>query len=201
MKGRISYRKLMLYHNIMRSDKRRALKKLLEEQEREERDTTWWATIGKEMVRYGINMNVSETSKSTWKAEVKKRINEVMEREIRERCINSKKARFVKDDEYQRKEYLNSKVNLETAKMILRTRLNMCHLPANYKGKGDGNCDLCKSEEGSTEHYFHCESVQQLARVWEVKREDMYTLETSKLKDVAKFMKNIEIMLNPEERN
>ena len=87
MKGRISYRKLMLYHNIMRSDKRRALKKLLEEQEREERDTTWWATIGKEMVRYGINMNVSETSKSTWKAEVKKRINEVMEREIRERCF------------------------------------------------------------------------------------------------------------------
>ena len=98
MEGRIAYAKLMLYHNIMRSDKRRVLKNLLKEQEKEERETTWLAGIRWEMKKYDINLKVEDTLKSTWKREVKMKINEVMGREIRQKCCNSKKARFVRDD-------------------------------------------------------------------------------------------------------
>ena len=200
MKGRVAYRRLMLYHNIIRSDKRRVLKRLLEVQEKEDRETTWRAMIGKEIERYNINLDVEEAMKSTWKNEVKKKINEVMESEIREKCNNSKKARFVKEDKFERKTYLNSKVNLETAKTILRARLNMCYIPANYKNNGDGMCTLCECEEGSTEHYFSCKHVRLLAKVWDVKRDDMYTQETTKMVDMARFMKKTETMLNPERK-
>ena len=200
MKGRISYRRLMLYHNIIKSDKRRVLKRLLEEQKKEERETTWRAMIEKEIKRYNINLDVEEALKSTWKNEVKKKINKVMEVEIREKCYNSKKARFVKDDKFERKMYLKSQVKLEAAKTILRARLNMCWLPGNYKGNGDGICPLCESEEGSTEHYFSCQQVGLLTKVWNVKCEDMYTQETFKMEDVARYMKKIETILNPGRR-
>ena len=120
MEGRIAYVKLMLYHNIMRSNKRRVLKNLVKEQEKEERETTWLAGIKREMKRYNIKLKVEDTLKSNWKREVKKKINEVMEKEIRQKCFNSKKARFVREDQYKRKEYLrNGNLSLTTAKAIL----------------------------------------------------------------------------------
>ena len=201
MRARISYRKLMLYHNIMRSDERRVIKKILEAQENEVRETTWLANTKKELERYKITLNVTETLKSTWKREVKRRINEEMDIEIREKCNNSKKARFVKDDLYERKEYLNGKVKLSTAKAILRAGLNMCRLPGNYKNKGGGTCTLCEDGEGSNEHYFKCPCVQLLVKAWNVKEEDMKIQDVSKLNDVAQFMKNVEVMLEPGARH
>ena len=153
MKARLEYRKLMLYHNIMKSDERRVAKQLLEVQENEIRETTWLAEVKKVIERLDITLNVKETLKSTWKRETKRKINKEMEIEIRQKCYNSKKSRIVKDDQYGRKEYLGGKVELMTVKKILRARMNMCRLPGNYKNDGDGNCPLCEQEEGSTEHY------------------------------------------------
>ena len=199
MEGRIVYAKLMLYHNIMRSNKKRVLKKLLKEQEKEERETTWLADIKRHIERLEINLKAEDTLKSTWKREVKKKINEEMEREIRQKCYNSKKARFVKDDKYERKEYLtNGKASLTTAKSILRVRLNMSSLPGNYKSGGDGLCTLCEEEEGSTEHYLsRCCQVQLLRKVWGVKTEATYSQEITEMGDLANFMKKIELMIEP----
>ena len=63
IKGRVAYIKLMLYHNILRSDKRRVLRKLLKEQEKEARETTWLACIKMEIERYSIELNPEETLK------------------------------------------------------------------------------------------------------------------------------------------
>ena len=203
MEGRIAYAKLMLYHNIMRSNKRRVLKKLLKEQEAEERETTWLAGIKRHIERLDITLNAEDTLKSTWKREVKKKINEEMEREIRQKCYNSKKARFVKDDRYERKEYLtDGKANLTTAKAILRVRLNMCSLPGNYKNRGDGLCTLCEEEEGSTEHYLYdCSQVQLLRKVWGVKTDATRSQEKTEMEDLANFMKKIELMIEPGRKN
>ena len=65
MEGRIVYAKLMLYHNIMRSNKKRVLKKLLKEQEKEERETTWLADIKRHIERLEINLKAEDTLKST----------------------------------------------------------------------------------------------------------------------------------------
>ena len=58
MKARVSYKKWMLFHIIMRSHKRRVLKKLLLAQERENRETTWLASVRKEMKRYNIELYI-----------------------------------------------------------------------------------------------------------------------------------------------
>ena len=199
MEGRIVYAKLMLYHNIMRSNKKRVLKNLLKEQEKEERETTWLAGIKRQIERLNISLKAEDTLKSTWKREVKKKINEEMEREIRQKCYYSKKARFVKDDKYERKEYLtNGKASLTTAKAILRVRLNMCSLPGNYKNRGDGLCTLCEEEEGSTEHYLSsCSQVQLLRKVWGVNTEATRSQEKADMEDLANFMKKIELMIEP----
>ena len=156
MRARLSYKKLMLYHNIIRSDERRPVKRILEVQEKEGRERTWHDSIMKEMDQFTITLDPKQTLKSTWKKEVKERITRKMGEEIREKCKNSKKARIVQHDLYQRKDYLNGKASLKETQNILRTRMNMIKIPGNYKGRGDGWCPLCEETEGSTEHYFEC---------------------------------------------
>ena len=46
---------------------------------------------------------------------------------------------------------------------ILKARLNMLNIKDNFHGKyKDNNCDLCNSEEDSTEHLFECEGLKSL---------------------------------------
>ena len=120
-----------------------------------------------------------------------------MEIEIRQKCYNSKKSRIVRDDQYQRKDYLGGKVELRTVKKILRARMNMCNFPGNYKKNGDGKCPLCELEEGSTEHYFKCQRVNVIAKAWDVKIEDLRSLDISDMRRVASFLENVETMLDP----
>jgi hypothetical protein len=106
MRARVSYRRLMLYHNITRSDERRTIKKIVKEQGKEERETTWLASLRKDLEKYQLtNIEVKETLKSAWKREVKRKITEQEEREIRQKCENSTKSRFVKRNEYKMKDY------------------------------------------------------------------------------------------------
>ena len=197
MKARITYTKLMLYHNIKRSNDRRVIKQLVKAQEDEIRETTWLAGVKREIEKLGIALDVNNTLKSTWKREVKKRVNDEMEKELRNKCSMSKKARWVKDDVYERKQYLDGRVDLQTAKRILRTRMNMSKLPCNYKENGEGMCSLCEEGEGSTEHYFSCKRVSRLLQVWQVKMEDLKSQEITEMRNMANFFEKVEILLQP----
>ena len=201
MKARIIHAKLMLYHNIKRSNDRRVIKQLVKAQENEIRETTWLAGVKQEIEKLGIVLDVNNTLKSTWKREVKKRINEEMEKEIRGKCALSKKARWVQNDVYERKKYLEGRVDLTTAKKILRTRLNMCRLPGNYKNNGEGMCPLCEEGEGSTEHYFTCKGVSRLIKVWEVKKEEMKSQDIGEMRSMANFFEKVEILLEPKKKS
>ena len=165
MRARLAYKKLMLYHNIVRSDEKRVVKKIVKVQEDEKRETTWYSSIVREMKKYSITLEAKDTLKSTWKKEVKARITEREEGEIREKCMNSSKARIVKDDEYKKKDYLLGKVSLKEARNILHTRMNMNRIPGNYKGRSEGTCPLCTKAKGTTEHYFQCDKVRTLKEV------------------------------------
>ena len=188
----------MLYHNIVRSDDKRTVKRIVEIQEQEARKTTWYSSIKRLLLEYNITLEARETEKSTWKKNVKQKISETTETELRDKCKESTKARFVCEDRYETKDYLMGKVPLQTAKKILRTRMNMASLPGNYKGKGDGRCPLCNNDEGRTEHYFTCKVVKQLADVWKVGETDLLSSDVDKLKDISNFIEKVEIMLDPE---
>ena len=197
MKDRLSYKKLMLYHNIVRSDDKRVIKKLISAQEREVRPTTWLAAVEREIRKYNIQLKAKESLKSTWKREVKRKINEEVELELRQKCNNSSKARTVKEDKFERKEYLKGKVDAKTVKKILRARLNMCKLPGNYKQGGKGTCNLCEEGEGTTEHYFTCKQVHRLKKVWGVNVEQLKSQEIAVMINVANFLEKVEIMIEP----
>ena len=143
MSARLGYKKLMLYHKIVNSDERRVMKKMLDVQKKELRTTTWYSNILKEVARYGINQDPTTVSKSKWKKHVKAKINDEVEQDVKKRCRDMKKARVVKDDDYKKKEYL-TKCTVKETKGILKTRLMMNRIPANFKGKTEGNCPLCE---------------------------------------------------------
>ena len=130
MRARLAYKKLMLYHNIVHSDGKRVIKKILEVQEKEERETTWYSSIMRAKNTYGIEVDVKEALKSTWKKHVKKKIAEKVEKDIRELCSRKKKARTVVQDTYEKKDYLG-KVTLKEAKKIMKARLHMSKIPCN----------------------------------------------------------------------
>ena len=44
--------------------------------------------------------------------------------------------------------------------MIMKARLNMLDVKANFRGKySDSICDLCQREEDTTEHIFDCKRL------------------------------------------
>ena len=61
MRARLDYRKLMLYHNIVRSDERRQIKKIVQVQVKESRETTWYNTMVQPAV-FGQVFSVSARS-------------------------------------------------------------------------------------------------------------------------------------------
>jgi len=120
-------------------------------------------------------------------------------RTVLEKCEKSTKSRIVKEDQYKKKDYLMGKMKHETAKKILKFRMNMTQLPGNYKNKNknDGRCCICEEEEGTTEHYFKCKGARPLRKAWEAKEVDMRSQELKKMMDVANFMEKIEMLVGP----
>ena len=197
MSARLAYKKLMLYHNIVRSDEKRLIKKLMRVQETENRTTTWFGSIKVLIQKYGIKKDPKETVKSSWKKHVKERITNITEKEIRDICATKKKSRTVKDDIYKMKEYLQRET-LQDVKKVLRYRVHMNSIPGNFKGKKrEGICPLCSEQEGNTEHYFRCDKVQQLKEIWEVSEKELRTQDRKTMISIGCFMEKVETMLEP----
>ena len=89
-------------------------------------------------------------------------------------------------------------MGIEEVKKIIKVRMHMNKVPGNFKGGGDGLCLLCYETKGSTEHYFECVCVSRLVKIWGVKEEDLTSQEPNKMRAVANFMENVELMLLPK---
>ena len=196
MRARLGYKKLMLYHNIRNSDDRRVIKKALERQKQEDRPTTWYSSIQEEKKRYNIQLDADKSSKSQWKAHVKKLITAKVEKTIRGRCAGMSKGRTVRNDAFERKKYM-AEVPLVVMKKILKYRTHMNTIPGNYKDGTDGKCLLCNKEKGTTEHYFVCSETREIAAVWEVEKQDLQSNDIRKMKNVANFLEKVEQLMEP----
>ena len=200
MKSRVAYRKLMLYHNIVKSDERRVIKKSLEIQKKEDRPTTWYSSIQDEMNEYDIKLDVGNSSKSQWKNHVKKKITTKDEKVVRRKCFEMSKGRTIRSNAYGKKEYLG-KVSLGMTRKILKYRTHMIVIPGNYKARTEGECLMCRVNKGTTEHYFVCPETKYLADVWEVDAQDLQSNEIEKMKKVANFMEKVELLMDPLYKN
>ena len=66
------------------------------------------------------------------------------------------KCRTIENDKWGRKEYIKER-NSGTIKDIIKIRLHMWELKANYERKGlDNRCPMCQSKEDTTKHVLEC---------------------------------------------
>ena len=166
MMGRIHYKKLRLYHNILNSSDDRLLKRIVLIQEEEERKGTWYEEITKIILKYDMkDMEVRETPKSTWKRIAKRNISTVMEQKIRHGCSQMTKGRTVAEDRFERKRYLDERT-VEESRWITKMRLHMTDIPCNY-GQGEV-CWLCGCRNATSEHYFECPETETLRKCWNI---------------------------------
>ncbi len=200
MKARIEYKKLMLFHNITRSDEERVIKAVLERQKKEDRPKTWHSNIQKLIKQYGIKLDASNSSKSQWKKHVKKLINSSVEKEVRNKCESLKKGRTIRNDRFEKKAYIG-KVPLNVLRKIMKYRTHMTTIPGNFKANTDGECLLCRKEKGATEHYFTCTETRDVAEAWEVEEKDLLSNDIKKMTMVANFMEKVELLLEPQYKN
>jgi hypothetical protein len=151
----LTYRKMMVYHNLINSDDERLAKVLVEAQEESEIEECWFAEVRKEAREIGIELQkeiVKGKAKSTWKREVKEKIKDAEERLMAGKRENSTKMRFLetKGCETYLKEVWN-----EDARMALKIRLNSIEWIDGNVGK-QSPCPLCMREMDTTEHVFSC---------------------------------------------
>ena len=107
MEARIHYRKLMLLHNIINSDEKRLIRRILLAQKKWNRSGTWYNEVTKILEMYNIPDEVEGTLKSSWKKKVKESIWKITEEKLKKKCEKIKKAITIKEDAYERKTYLN----------------------------------------------------------------------------------------------
>ena len=151
----LTYRKLMLYHNLINSDDERLAKVLVEAQEESEIQECWYAEVKKEAKEIGIELKreiVKGKLKSTWKREVKEKIKGAEEKLLAEKREESTKMRFLESKGWET--YLKEESN-EEARMALKIRLNCVEWIDGNVGK-ESPCPLCKEEMDTTEHVFAC---------------------------------------------
>ena len=171
MEARVHYRKLMLFHNIMHSDDRRTIKRmLLFQKEYERRNGTWYTEIQRIIELYDITLDVGEVLKSAWKKHVKSKISAVNKEKVLQSCKNGVKTRFVSSNEWGRQKYMNNG-SVEEVKQILKTRLCMVNLPCNQRRREETpGCSLCgETRKIRMEHYFVCSRLVQLRRIMNIK--------------------------------
>ena len=150
----ITYKRLMLYHNIMNSDDKRVIKHIVREQEASEYEKCWFGNLKREGENCGIIVNedlVRGKRKSKWKKEVKKKIEMAVKKEMEEKKKCSKKMRFLGRSGSDT--YLNEVYN-EDARLAMKIRLNMVDWIGGNYGKDEG-CPVCGGED-TTEHVFSC---------------------------------------------
>ena len=198
VEAQLDYRKLMLYHNILNSDDKRTLKKILAIQKAEDRSGTWYSSVCRLISKYSIDLDPAITIKSAWKREVKNKIREITEKEIRTKCSDSIKTRTVRRCKYELKEYL--KIHpINVAQKIMLYRLHMINIPMNYKNSWmESTCPLCSGAEGDTEHFLACERTKSLREIWSVS-----TLEVEspqKMEMTARFFLDVQTLVEPKWR-
>lgn len=151
------YRKVMLYHNILHSDEKRTIKKVVLSQEKNDETGTFWEDVRNIIEELGIQGDMKMLKKSELKKSVKVRVEKAMIEEMEKASKTKTKMRFIKiGDKFIRKEYTKEAGQL--VRQTLITKLNMQPVYGNFKGDWSKRimCPLCVLVDDSTEHLIQC---------------------------------------------
>ena len=95
---------------------------------------------------------VTGKKKSTWKKEEKEKVISKLKKRMSEEMEGKAKCRAIENYNWGRKEYMKDS-NSGTIKDIIKIRLHMCEVKANYGRKDlDSRCPMRQSEGDTTKH-------------------------------------------------
>ena len=162
----IEYKRIMLLHQIITTQKRRFLKEIIEDQIKDTWEGCWMDQTKAICRKYELEIDdVRKLSKEQLKKTMKSRIDEQLDQLIKRESKEKTKLRFCSD--FKQKLYtINGQIGHKTVQNILKLRLNMFELKCNYRGicKND-TCGLCKKEKDTTEHLFECRKIKKKIEV------------------------------------
>ena len=159
MEFRIKEKRLMYFHKVLNMKESRLTKIVYEEQKRLNFPNCWYKEVNSDIKMIDVNLKeyqIKNLTKEQWKKIARAKMIIIIENNIR----NNKKTklRFINGNKFEMKEYLGC----EEASSLLKLKLNMVDLRANYKGKyTDSLCRRCGSHEEYIEHLWDCPSFYQ----------------------------------------
>ena len=159
------YKRLMYFHHIIHSDEKRIIRKVVVNQMNGEGKGKPWFNHGVKEWLVKLDMPIEEEEvikikKSSWKRNLKSRIEEIVAEEMKKHQEEMTKLRFTR--KFERQEYVKT-CSMAKVKKIMSLRLNMTELKANFRGKYDDNlCPACGVEEETTEHVICCPKYQEI---------------------------------------
>ena len=161
----IVYKRLMYFHHLMHSDERRTTRKIILNQMKGIGKGKTWYGNGVQPWLTKLNMDdleddIMDIKKSEWKRKLKEEIENCVAKELEEHSRNMTKLRFT--TKFQRQRYV-TECRMEKVKKIMKMRLNMVELKANFKGKyEDTTCAACRKAVETTEHVIECEEYRKI---------------------------------------
>ena len=145
---------------LINSEEGRTSKKIIEEQEAQGYDRCWWGNLKAEAEEVGLVVNKTKVlgvKKSTWKKDVKNKIQEAFKHEFQTKKGNMNKLRFLNNKATDT--YLQHLQNYD-ARMAIIIRLNLLETISHNFGVRK-NCLLCGAWNDTTEHVFDCTGMEE----------------------------------------
>ena len=98
---------MILYHNIMNSDHKRATRKILAKQTKSNQKNTMISKVQQIAQEIGVKIkNVENMSKFKWKKHVSVKAGMSIEEKNKQEMTNKTKARIIVEDKWEGKKYL-----------------------------------------------------------------------------------------------
>ena len=160
----IIYKRLMFYHHLIHSDQRRIARKILINQMNGwGKGYTWYMGVEEWLEKLDLENceeEVMKIQKSKWKRDVKRKLGRWIKKEMEDKKLEMKKLRYT--DGNGKQDYIE-KFPMVKVRKIMKVRLHMTELKANFRGKyTDDVCPACEREEETTEHVIRCTEYQRM---------------------------------------
>ena len=115
----------MWYHNIKNSDEETKIKKMIEEQEKENYNNAFYEKVHQIAKTLKIEIEkVTGKGKSAWKKDAKEKVISKVIKGMIEKMTGKAKCQTIENDKWGRKEHMKE-TNIGTIKDIMNIRLHM----------------------------------------------------------------------------
>ena len=188
----ILYKKLMYLHHLIHSNDERICKTIVTKQQQimEYDKETWYAELQNRVHTMNINTDIRSLKnklKSTWKQEIKTKLQKAIEKDFIEQTSQKTKLRFQRGKSFEREGYVEQ-CGAETCQEIMKIRLNMVECKMNFKNANiDTKCIMCNNDE-TTEHLLECSYYKQFTG------ENLEPVDNNRIKSVDWLKKAVKVM-------